>query len=189
MIFGDDNTGIPTSLTLRLWGNRNSYDRIYSKAKVEGLVYPVPTINPPHYHTRMKKQIRFRTTIKLHDFIAVNPVQNNRTINSKCFKINFTSTAASNEIVYASSFSVVYIPELGYATYLHRYRCMYVDGFPLFLMVSASPRFLCRLTALIKLLVAVQRQSVLYTENSGFVLQLWVSTFPRFVAIGFDFLS
>ena len=35
----------------------------------------------------------------------------------------------------------------------------------------ASPRFLCRLTALIKLLVAVQRQSVLYTENSGFASQ------------------
>jgi hypothetical protein len=86
-------------LWLRLWGNRNSYDRIYSKAKGEGLVYPVPTINPPHYHTRMKKQRRFRTTIKLHDFIVANPVQNNQTINSKCFKINFTSTAASNEIV------------------------------------------------------------------------------------------
>ena len=59
-----------------------------------------------------------------------------------------------------------------------------LTGMPLY-----SPRFLCRLMALIKLLVAVQRQSVLYTENSGFVLQLWVSTFPRFVAIGFYFLS
>ena len=43
-----------------------------------------------------------------------------------------------------------------------------------------SPRFLCRLTALIKLLVAVQRQSVLYTENSGFAsptLGQHISTF------------
>jgi hypothetical protein len=31
-----------------------------------------------------------------------------------------------------------------------------------------SPRFLCRLTALIKLLVAVQRQRVIYTETTEF---------------------
>jgi hypothetical protein len=34
-----------------------------------------------------------------------------------------------------------------------------------------SPRFLCRLTALIKLLVAVQRQRVLYTETIEFASQ------------------
>ena len=34
----------------------------------------------------------------------------------------------------------------------------------------SSPRFLCRLTALIKLLVAVQRQRVLYTETIEFAL-------------------
>ena len=33
---------------------------------------------------------------------------------------------------------------------------------------NVSPRFLCRLTALIKLLVAVQRQRVLYTETIEF---------------------
>ena len=31
--------------------------------------------------------------------------------------------------------------------------------------------------------VAVAGQRALHTENSGFSLQLWVSTFPRFVAI------
>jgi hypothetical protein len=51
----------------------------------------------------------------------------------------------------------IFIIELQYQ-YLN-----YITGIPVF-----SPRFLCRLTALIKLLVAVQRQSVLYTENSGF---------------------
>ena len=52
--------------------------------------------------------------------------------------------------------------------------------FPFFCMYIISPRFLCRLTALIKLLVAVQRQSVLYTENSGFAsptLGQHISTF------------
>ena len=47
-------------------------------------------------------------------------------------------------------------------------------------LIRTSPRFLCRLTALIKLLVAVQRQSVLYTENSGFAsptLGQHISTF------------
>jgi hypothetical protein len=34
-----------------------------------------------------------------------------------------------------------------------------------------SPRFLCRLTALIKLLVAVKRQRVLYTETIEFASQ------------------
>jgi hypothetical protein len=34
--------------------------------------------------------------------------------------------------------------------------------------MTPSPRFLCRLTALIKLLVAVQRQRVLYTETIEF---------------------
>ena len=45
---------------------------------------------------------------------------------------------------------------------------------------TPSPRFLCLLTALINLLVAVQRQSVLYTENSGFAsptLGQHISTF------------
>jgi hypothetical protein len=37
--------------------------------------------------------------------------------------------------------------------------------------MTPSPRFLCRLTALIKLLVAVQRQSVLYTETIEFASQ------------------
>ena len=34
--------------------------------------------------------------------------------------------------------------------------------------LTGSPRFLCRLTALIKLLVAVQRQRVLFTETIEF---------------------
>jgi hypothetical protein len=50
-------------------------------------------------------------------------------------------------------------------------------------VVSVSPRFLCRPTAFFRLAVAVGRQRALHTENSGFSLQLWVSTFPRFVAI------
>ena len=33
------------------------------------------------------------------------------------------------------------------------------------------------------------RQSALHKENSGFAAQLWVGTFPRFVAIRFYFLS
>ena len=37
--------------------------------------------------------------------------------------------------------------------------------------------------------VAVGRQRALHTENSGSSLQLWVSTFPRFVAIWFYILS
>ena len=48
-----------------------------------------------------------------------------------------------------------------------------------------SPRFLCRPTALFFFARAVGRQRALHTENSGFSLQLWVSTFPRFVAIWF----
>jgi hypothetical protein len=32
-----------------------------------------------------------------------------------------------------------------------------------------------------RLAAAVRRQRALHTENSGFALQLWVSTFPRFV--------
>ena len=50
----------------------------------------------------------------------------------------------------------------------------------MYISILFSPRFLCRLTALIKLLVAVQRQSVLYTENSGFAsptLGQHISTF------------
>jgi hypothetical protein len=38
-------------------------------------------------------------------------------------------------------------------------------------MVPISPRFLCRLTALMKLRVAVQRQRVLYTETIEFAKQ------------------
>ena len=41
--------------------------------------------------------------------------------------------------------------------------------------ISSSPRFLCRLTALIKLLVAVQRQRVLYTETIEFASPAIVS--------------
>ena len=40
-----------------------------------------------------------------------------------------------------------------------------------------------------RLAVAVGCRRALHTENSGFALQLWVNTFPRFVAIGFYFLS
>ena len=38
-------------------------------------------------------------------------------------------------------------------------------------ILTSSPRFLCRLTALIKLLVAIQRQRVLYTETIEFASQ------------------
>jgi hypothetical protein len=55
-----------------------------------------------------------------------------------------------------------------------------------------SPRFLCRLTALIKLLVAVQRQSVLYTENSGFAsptLGQHISTFRIENCLKYNFIK
>ena len=48
------------------------------------------------------------------------------------------------------------------------------QSFPHILLMKSSlvsPRFLCRLTALIKLLVAVQRQRVLYTETIEFASQ------------------
>ena len=57
------------------------------------------------------------------------------------------------------------------------------------ILTGRSPRFLCRLTALIKLLVAVQRQSVLYTENSGFASPTLGQHISTFRAIGFYFLS
>jgi hypothetical protein len=52
-----------------------------------------------------------------------------------------------------------------------------------------SPRFLCCPTAFFQLAVAVGHQRALHTENSGFALQLWVSTLSCLVAIGFYFLS
>jgi hypothetical protein len=36
---------------------------------------------------------------------------------------------------------------------------------------------------------AVGRQSALHKKTADLPLQLWVGTFPRFVAIGFYFLS
>jgi hypothetical protein len=50
-----------------------------------------------------------------------------------------------------------------------------------------SPRFLCRPTAFFRL--AGSRQRALYTETADLPLLLCVDTFPRFVAIGFYFLS
>ena len=53
-----------------------------------------------------------------------------------------------------------------------------------------SPRFLCRRTTLYIFARAVERQSAIYIRKTAdLLLQLWVSTFPRFVAIGFYFLS
>ena len=48
-------------------------------------------------------------------------------------------------------------------------------GSAVVVMDKTSPRFLCRLTALIKLLVAVQRQRVLYTETIEFASPAIVS--------------
>ena len=55
--------------------------------------------------------------------------------------------------------------DISVLTWTSRYSVLDIS---VLIWTSRSPRFLCRLTALIKLLVAVQRQSVLYTENSGF---------------------
>ena len=48
-----------------------------------------------------------------------------------------------------------------------------------------SPRFLCRPTTLYIIARAVGRQSAIYTKTADLPHQLWVGTFPRFVAIGF----
>jgi hypothetical protein len=48
-----------------------------------------------------------------------------------------------------------------------------------------SPRFLCRLTALIMLLLPFNVRGWYIWKTADLLLQLWVSTFPRFMAIGF----
>ena len=52
---------------------------------------------------------------------------------------------------------------------------------------NGSPRFLCRPTTLYIIARAVGAQYI--RKTADLLLQLWVSTFPRFVAIGFNFLS
>ena len=52
-----------------------------------------------------------------------------------------------------------------------------------------SPRFLCRPTALYIFARAVGRQRAIHTKTADLPLRLLVGTFPRFVAIGFYFLS
>jgi len=56
----------------------------------------VPAIDPPHYLSKIENDRHIcdgiRTTIKLQDFIVINPVQNNQTINSNCFKSICTSS-------------------------------------------------------------------------------------------------
>ena len=53
-----------------------------------------------------------------------------------------------------------------------------------------SPRFLCRPTALLFFLLEPWDVRELYTRKAADLpLQLLVDTFPRFVAIGFYFLS
>jgi hypothetical protein len=51
-----------------------------------------------------------------------------------------------------------------------------------------SPRFLCRPTAFF-LLESWDVRELYIRKIADLLLQLWVSTFPRFVAIGFYFLS
>ena len=55
--------------------------------------------------------------------------------------------------------------------------------------ITTRPRFLCRLTALIILLLPFKDRAWYIRKTADLLLQLWVSTFPRFVAIGFYFLS
>ena len=73
--------------------------------------------------------------MKLQDFIVVNPVQNNQANNCKCsrlfvpavtYKIRGLQTGHQQVTKqykrYKGSFSIVYIPELGYTTCFYRYR-------------------------------------------------------------------
>jgi len=56
-------------------------------------------------------------------------------------------------------------------------------------IIWTRPRFLCRLTTLIILLLSFKDRAWYIRKTADLLLQLWVSTFPRFVAIGFYFLS
>ena len=56
-------------------------------------------------------------------------------------------------------------------------------------MYGSSPRFLCRLTALYILLEPRDVREICIRKTADLLLQLWVSTFPCFVSIGFYFLS
>ena len=56
-------------------------------------------------------------------------------------------------------------------------------------LIYLSPRFLGRLNGFNGFSVAVGRRSAIHTEFADLLLQLLVSTFPHFVAIGFYFLS
>jgi hypothetical protein len=53
--------------------------------------------------------------------------------------------------------------------------------------LEPSPRFLCRPTALYILLEPWDVRELSIRKTADLLLQLWVSTFPRFVAIGFLF--
>ena len=53
----------------------------------------------------------------------------------------------------------------------------------------ASPRFLCRPTAFMDLMQPWDVRELYIRKTADLPLQLLVGTFPRFVAIGFYFLS
>jgi hypothetical protein len=56
-------------------------------------------------------------------------------------------------------------------------------------LTMASPRFLCRLTAFMDLLLPWDVRELYIRKTADLLLQLLVGTFPRFVAIRFYFLS
>ena len=56
-------------------------------------------------------------------------------------------------------------------------------------LTMASPRFLCRLTAFMDLLLSWNVRELCIRKTADLLLQLLVGTFPRFVAIRFYFLS
>ena len=52
----------------------------------------VPAIDPDVYFTPIRNKRRIRTTVKLKDFITINPVENSQTNNSRCFKPYVTNS-------------------------------------------------------------------------------------------------
>ena len=107
--------------------------------------------------------------------------------NTPCFEFIVLTRPLKNTIIILSQHKTMML-QVTFYTNCQSFR-LYLNNGESIISVEHSPRFLCRPTALLFFARAVGRQRALHTENSRFSLQLWVSTFPRFVAIWFYFLS
>jgi hypothetical protein len=65
---------------------------------------------------------------------------------------------------------------------------LFIHIFKIFIL-KFSPRFLCRPTTLYIIARASNVRAQYIRKTADLLLQLWISTFPRFVAIWFYFLS